>query len=145
MGTNYFLYRKDNNTAFDLGRGSFAFNFGFGVTNFNSQLEVVDSNSLLTWVTVTFPYKESYYNLLLIRDRLLDFLEEAAKRNVIFINLENLGELLQSNVWKIVTHDIYHIKEDLAPYQKLCLYNLKEYIDNPLKFYKENNISKQES
>jgi hypothetical protein len=72
MGTDHFLYRKDNNTAFDLGRGIFALNFGDGITDSNRQLEVIDKQSLLTWVTVSCNNRLTT-GLLLIRDRLLDF------------------------------------------------------------------------
>ena len=142
MGTDYFLYRKDNNTAFDLGRGSSAFNFGYGITNFNSQLEVIDKQSLLTWLIVSFSNKFSA-ELLLIRDRLLDFLEGAAKRDIIFIRDEMLGELLESNVWAIVTHDVYYTDKQITFYLEMNNIDKKEYVANPLKFYKENNISKK--
>jgi hypothetical protein len=57
---------------------------------------------------------------------------------------ESLGELLESNIWDIwdiVTHDIYYTEKQLIPY--LYLNTLKEYVANPLNFYKENLISKK--
>lgn len=141
MGTDYFLYRKDNNTAFDLGRGSFAFNFGYLATNKNFQLEFTDKVSLLSLVVTSLHYRDDNPSAcLLIRDRLLDFLERTSKTNVIFLRDETLGELLEHNIHTVVTHNIYYEEADLEVYENIRY--IEEYNKNPFQFFKEKRVSK---
>lgn len=142
MSTYYFLYRKDNNTAFDLGKGYFATNFGYEVTDKNGTLQFTDKNTLLSLVTISLHYRNDFTpsGCLLIRDRLLDFLKEAAKKNVIFIRDEALGDLLERNIYEITTHNIYYEDKDLKPY--INIKNLNDYFKDPLNFYIVNNITK---
>jgi len=142
MGTYYFLYRKDNNTAFDLGKSNFATNFGYSVSTKDNILSIIDKEDLLNWVVLAYSYNEfvNPADCLLIRDRLLDFLKGAYKRDVCFIRDESLGDLLERNIYEIVTHDIYINREEISKY--VFISNIEEYSKNPLSWFKKNNISK---
>ena len=133
MGVEFRILRHDNKTIFDLGKS-----YGDSILNYVfSQEELLEY--LLVYQLQLWDRTSSSICSLIIRDRLLDFVEGAgiADLEVVMDHWFEDGDRGYT-----FTHNRYIGKEDLDKYwDALQMGDGDDYRHNPLVFYKKSGIS----
>ena len=137
MGVEFRIIRKDNKTVFDMGKS-----YGDTILNFIFSPEELLEYILLYQVQL-WDTKSDALCALLIRDRMLDFVE-GAYMSVLEVKTDHWWEDDHDDY--IFTHDRYLNQETIDEYRKQLQHAVSEdYMNNPLEFFRKSGISKKGS
>ena len=137
MGVEWQLLRNDNKTIFDLNKS-----LGYEI------LEVIFSQEqlleyLLLWQIAMWERGSDPMCVLVIRDRLLDFVEGAGLNDLKVVS-DSWFDSEQPEILEYsTTHDRFIIKDDIDRYYELLTHtHIEEYTKNPLDFFRKSGAAK---